>query len=109
MEIEDAFEIDIPINLVSDMTTVADLVAVVAAPAQGRVKAAVMDIFDKYALFARPASTAPGAGRRSVRRPPGRAALGDRGRRSTAAPTILAGTNNYLGLTYDPGVHRGGR
>lgn len=29
MEIEDKFEIDIPINLVSDMTTVADLVAVV--------------------------------------------------------------------------------
>lgn len=29
MEIEDRFEIDIPINLVSDMTTVADLVAVV--------------------------------------------------------------------------------
>jgi acyl carrier protein len=29
MEIEDRFEIDIPINLVSDMTTVADLVALV--------------------------------------------------------------------------------
>jgi acyl carrier protein len=29
MEIEDRFELDIPINLVSDMTTVADLVAVV--------------------------------------------------------------------------------
>ena len=29
MEIEDRFEIDIPINLVSDMSTVADLVAVV--------------------------------------------------------------------------------
>ena len=29
MEIEDRFEIDIPINLVSDMTTVSDLVALV--------------------------------------------------------------------------------
>jgi acyl carrier protein len=29
MEIEDRFEIDIPINLVSDMSTVADLVALV--------------------------------------------------------------------------------
>jgi acyl carrier protein len=29
MEIEDRFDLDIPINLVSDMTTVADLVAVV--------------------------------------------------------------------------------
>jgi acyl carrier protein len=29
MEIEDRFEIDIPINLVSDITTVADLVALV--------------------------------------------------------------------------------
>lgn len=29
MEIEDRFEIDIPINLVSEMTTVADLVALV--------------------------------------------------------------------------------
>ena len=29
MEVEDRFELDIPINLVSDMTTVADLVALV--------------------------------------------------------------------------------
>ena len=35
MEIEDRFEIDIPINLVSDMTTVADLVALVRAAAEG--------------------------------------------------------------------------
>ena len=51
MEIEDRFEIDIPINLVSDMTTVADLVALVErqiATREGRL----MDIFDKYAQYA---------------------------------------------------------
>jgi acyl carrier protein len=36
MEIEDRFEIDIPINLVSDMTTVADLVAVVERQIKAR-------------------------------------------------------------------------
>jgi acyl carrier protein len=36
MEIEDRFEIDIPINLVSDMTTVADLVAVVECQIKAR-------------------------------------------------------------------------
>jgi len=36
MEIEDRFELDIPINLVSDMTTVADLVALVDRQLQTR-------------------------------------------------------------------------
>jgi acyl carrier protein len=36
MEIEDRFEIDIPINLVSDMATVADLVAVVEKQIKAR-------------------------------------------------------------------------
>jgi acyl carrier protein len=36
MEIEDRFEIDIPINLVSDMTTVADLVALVERQIKAR-------------------------------------------------------------------------
>ena len=36
MEIEDRFEIDIPINLVSDMTTVADLVALVERQLKAR-------------------------------------------------------------------------
>jgi len=36
MEIEDRFEIDIPINLVSDMSTVADLVALVDRQLQAR-------------------------------------------------------------------------
>ena len=36
MEIEDRFEIDIPINLVSDMTTVADLVALVQRQIKAR-------------------------------------------------------------------------
>ena len=36
MEIEDRFEIDIPINLVSDMTTVADLVALVDRQVKAR-------------------------------------------------------------------------
>ena len=51
MEIEDRFEIDIPINLVSDMTTVADLVALVDRQLKAR-EARLMDIFDKYAQFA---------------------------------------------------------
>jgi acyl carrier protein len=36
MEIEDRFELDIPINLVSDMTTVADLAALVDRQLQTR-------------------------------------------------------------------------
>lgn len=36
MEVEDRFEIDIPINLVSDMTTVADLVALVERQLKAR-------------------------------------------------------------------------
>ena len=36
MEIEDRFEIDIPINLVSDMTTVADLAALVERQIKSR-------------------------------------------------------------------------
>ncbi len=36
MEIEDRFEVDIPINLVSDMTTVADLVALVEQQLKAR-------------------------------------------------------------------------
>ena len=36
MEIEDRFEIDIPINLVSDMSTVADLVALVQRQLKAR-------------------------------------------------------------------------
>ena len=36
MEIEDRFEIDIPINLVSNMTTVADLVALVDRQVKAR-------------------------------------------------------------------------
>src|SRR3954447_4636035 len=39
MEIEDRFEIDIPINLVSDMTTVADLVALVERQLKTRDRA----------------------------------------------------------------------
>ena len=101
MEIEDRFEIDIPINLVSDMTTVGDLVALVERQIRAR-GGALMDIFDKYAPVRPAARAAAGAGRRPVRRAHGRAAVADRGRRSTAGATILAGTNNYLGLTFDP-------
>jgi acyl carrier protein len=36
MEIEDWFELDIPINLVSDMTTVADLVSLVERQLKAR-------------------------------------------------------------------------
>jgi acyl carrier protein len=36
MELEDRFELDIPINLVSDLTTVADLVALVDRQLQTR-------------------------------------------------------------------------
>jgi acyl carrier protein len=36
MEIEDRFEIDIPINLVSDLSTVADLVALVQRQLKSR-------------------------------------------------------------------------
>ena len=36
MEIEDKFEIDIPINLVSDLSTVEDLVDVVRQQIEGR-------------------------------------------------------------------------
>lgn len=36
MEIEDRFEIDIPINLVADMTTVADLAALVERQLKAR-------------------------------------------------------------------------
>ncbi len=36
MEIEDRFEIDIPINLVADMTTVADLAALVQRQLKAR-------------------------------------------------------------------------
>ena len=79
MEIEDRFEIDIPINLVSDMTTVADLVALVDRQIKAR-EARLMDIFDKYAQYAQRHEQLLAHGRRPVRRAAGRAAFGDRGR-----------------------------
>ena len=95
MEIEDRFEIDIPINLVSDMTTVARPGGPGRPPAQG-ARGALMDIFDKYAQYAQRHEQLLGDGRRPVRRAPGRAAFGDRGRHrrphapSSPAPTTIS-------------------
>ena len=98
MEIEDRFEIDIPINLVSDITTVADLVALVNGSSTPR--GGVMDILDKHALLAgrHEKLLRLGADLFAVRSTTCSATEAD----IAGRPTILAGTNNYLGLTYDP-------